>query len=213
MVTQVSTLYFQSYQMAYDLAKKAEQCFRHELGVRDTNYIQFGYWDSLKKGLLAGERLQKDLRRLEVAYLETNRREFELTKHVSLAQLNPLALFQLRQSGTCDFILPEIIFDLDHPGHYLRRVKAVSLTVPCVAGPYASVAAKLTMLENHVRISTTMVKVGNKDTYARQGLNDTRFAHDLVGIQSIATSSGQRDAGLFERSLGMNVIFRSKVLA
>jgi hypothetical protein len=28
----------------------------------------FGYWDSLKKGLLAGEKLQYDLRRLETAY-------------------------------------------------------------------------------------------------------------------------------------------------
>ena len=198
MVSQIATLYFQTYQMAYELAKKAEQCFRHELGIQESHYIQFGYWDSLKKGLLAGERLQKDLRRLELAFLELHRREFELTKHISLAQLNPVALLQLKQTGTCEFTIPEVLFDLDYPGHYMRRIKSVSLTIPCVVGPYTTVAAKLTLLENRIRTSTA--KKNNK--YAYQGLDDERFVHDLVGSQSIATSSGQQDAGLFELNFG-----------
>ena len=53
MITQMSTLYFQSYQLAFDVAKRAERCFRYELGLSNSNYIQFGYWDSLKKGLLS----------------------------------------------------------------------------------------------------------------------------------------------------------------
>lgn len=77
-VGQISEVYFRTYKLAYDLAKRAERCFRFELGLQDSNYIQFGYWDSLKKGLLSGEKLQYDLRRLEAAYLEQNRREFEL---------------------------------------------------------------------------------------------------------------------------------------
>src|SRR5690606_32884248 len=81
-IGQIAGVYFQSYQLAYDLAKRAERCFRFELGLQDSSYISFGYWDSLKKGLLSGEKLQYDLRRLESAYIEGNRREFELTKHV-----------------------------------------------------------------------------------------------------------------------------------
>lgn len=106
MATQISTLYFQTYQLACDLAKQTEKCFRHELGISDGDYIQFGYWDSLKKGLLAGEGLQKDLRRLQAAYLEMDRREFELTKHISLNELNPMALLELKQIGTCQFVVP-----------------------------------------------------------------------------------------------------------
>lgn len=50
MIGQISTVYFQSYQLAYDLAKKAEQCYQYELGeFGNSNFIQFGYWDSLKK--------------------------------------------------------------------------------------------------------------------------------------------------------------------
>ena len=35
MIGKISTTYFQSYQLAYDAAKKAEQCFRYELGLSD----------------------------------------------------------------------------------------------------------------------------------------------------------------------------------
>src|SRR5262247_336801 len=80
MIGQLSTVYFQSYQLAYDLAKRAERAFRVELGLTDSNFIQFGYWDSLKKGLLAGEKLHYDLKRMEMAYLDQNKREYEITK-------------------------------------------------------------------------------------------------------------------------------------
>jgi hypothetical protein len=90
MTGQIANVYFSCYQLAYDMAKRAEKAFRNELGVDgSTSFIQFGYWDSLKKGLLAGENLSLDLKRLEVAYLERNRREYEISKQVSLLQLDP----------------------------------------------------------------------------------------------------------------------------
>jgi hypothetical protein len=51
MVDQISTVFFQCYQMAYDLATQAEAAFRFERGLTTSSYIQFGYWDSLKKGI------------------------------------------------------------------------------------------------------------------------------------------------------------------
>jgi hypothetical protein len=194
MLGQLASVYFQSYQLAYDLARKAERAFRHELGLQDSNFIQFGYWDSLKKGLLAGERLSHDLKRMEVAYLDKNRREFEVTKHVSVAQVDPLALVTLRQTGTCVVSLPEALFDLDYPGHYMRRTKSVSVSIPCVAGPYASVSCTLSLLRSSVRHSNTLL--GGKK-YARDA-EDPRFTDSFGAIQSIATSSGQNDSGMFE---------------
>jgi Tc toxin complex TcA C-terminal TcB-binding domain len=76
---------------------------------------------------------------MEIAYLEQNRREYEITKHVSLNQVDPLALMQLRQTGACSVRLPEALFDLDFPGHYMRRIKSVSVSIPCVTGPYTGV--------------------------------------------------------------------------
>ena len=64
---------------------------QHELGS-DKTFIQNTYWDNLKKGLLAGDRLLGDIKQMEVSYMTQNKREYELTKNVSLAQLDPLAL-------------------------------------------------------------------------------------------------------------------------
>src|SRR5262245_21091131 len=96
---EIYTIYFQCYQMAYDLAKKAEKAFRFERGLTDSNFIQFGYWDSLRKGLLSGERLYLALKQMESAYLEQNKREYEITKHVSLLLHDPVALIALKETG------------------------------------------------------------------------------------------------------------------
>ncbi|WP_157979563.1 Tc toxin subunit A-related protein [Kribbella monticola] len=194
MVNQISTVYFQSYQLAYDLAKRAEQSFRYELGLPTSNYVKFGYWDSLRKGLLAGERLSYDLNRLEAAHLEQNKREYELTKHVSLAQFDPVALLSLRENGECHVDLPEALFDLDFPGHYFRRIKSVSLSIPCVAGPYTSIACTLTLTGNQLRADSTLL--GGK--YPRDtSVEDPRFRDGIGAVQSIATSDAQHDDGMF----------------
>jgi hypothetical protein len=204
-VGQISGVYFQSYRLAYDLAKRAERCFRFELGLQDSSYINFGYWDSLKKGLLSGEKLQYDLRRLETAYLEQNRREFELTKHVSLLLLDPLALVKLRETGRCFINLPEEIFDLDYPGHYFRRIKSMSITLPCVVGPYTTISCTLRLLRNSIRVDTTNGEDSN-GPYPRNvdenGLptDDIRFIENNIPVKAIATSNALNDNGMFELS-------------
>ncbi|GAA1704218.1 hypothetical protein GCM10009745_59670 [Kribbella yunnanensis] len=194
MAGQLSTSYFQAYQLAYDVAKRAERAYRHELGVDDSNFVKFGYWDSLHKGLLAGERLGVDLNRMDAAYLEANAREFELTKRISIAQLDPEALQSLKQTGRCFVSLPEALFDLDNPGHYLRRIKSLGVTVPCVAGPYTGVHLTATLLRSSVRVDP---RAGN---YPRKP-SDPRFRDQAGAVQSIVTSAGQEDSGLFEVNL------------
>ncbi len=194
MVGQIATVYFQSYQLAYDASKRAERAYRYELGLEDSNFVQFGYWDSLKKGLLAGERLFHDLKRLESAYLDLNRREYEITKHLSLAQIDPMALVKLRDTGQCIVDVSEELFDRDYPGHYMRRIKSARLTVPCVTGPYTGINCTLTLLRNSVRKTTSLA-----GGYLRTD-EDLRFRDSLGVIQSIATSHGQSDSGLFELS-------------
>ncbi|HVJ21273.1 MAG TPA: hypothetical protein VM686_37935, partial [Polyangiaceae bacterium] len=190
MTAQIAAVYFQAFQLAYDLAKRAERAFRFERGLSASSYIQFGHWDSLHKGLLAGERLGFDLKRLEMAWLEHDRREFELTRHVSLLLHDPVALMTLKAEGKCFVTLPEQFFDMDYPGHYMRRIKNVSVTLPCVAGPYTSVNCTLTLLSSKVRITS------NASGYANQGEQDV--VQGFTPVQSIATSHAQNDSGLFE---------------
>jgi Tc toxin complex TcA C-terminal TcB-binding domain/Neuraminidase-like domain/Salmonella virulence plasmid 28.1kDa A protein len=197
---QVAGLYFRAYQLAYDLAKRAEKAYRNELGLedKDSNYIQFGYWDSLKRGLLAGEKLSFDIKRMEAAYLDKNRREFEITKHVSLRRLAPDQLVLLRSTGESTFDIPEWLFDLDGSGQYMRRLKNVSLSVPCIVGPYMGMHCKLTQLKSEVRVKPI---ASNKDDYPRKSRDagdDTRFVDYQGAIESMVTSSGNNDSGLFE---------------
>lgn len=199
MAGEVAQVYFQSYRLAWAMARRAERAYGFELGISDSDFIQYGYWDSLKKGLLAGERLQFDLRRLDADYLERNRREFEITRHVSLQSVDPLALIRLRETGQCEFQLPEALFDLDFPGHYHRRIKSVAISVPCVTGPYTGVPCTLTLLRSSVRSDGDPGQGG----YARQvpPQDDTRFQDFFGAVQSVATSLGQNDSGLFETNL------------
>ncbi|HKO41664.1 MAG TPA: neuraminidase-like domain-containing protein [Pyrinomonadaceae bacterium] len=187
MASELSKTYFQVYQMAYQIAKQAEKTFQHELGPDESSltFIQPTYWDSLRKGLLAGEQLNHDLRRMETAHLEANRRELEITKHISLLQLDPAALLELRETGGCDIHIPEVLFDLDFPGHYFRRIKSARVTIPCVTGPYTSVSATLSLTGSWIRKAA-----------------DTAAAAESVVTalpqMAIATSSGRDDSGTFE---------------
>ncbi|SCG63995.1 neuraminidase-like domain-containing protein [Micromonospora humi] len=193
---QLSGLYHQAYQHAYELARQAERCHRFERGLTDgATIVRAGAWDSLRKGLLAGERLHLQLQQLQRAHADLDVRDHELTKHVSLRQHAPLALIRLRETGRCEIDLPELLFDLDHPGHYLRRVKSVSLTVPAVVGPYGGVNARLVMLSNETRVSPAL-RAGRYERDADG--DDPRFVRDFAAVQQIATSGGQNDSGLFE---------------
>lgn len=188
MVAQISATYFQAYQFAYDVSKRAEKCLNFELPWINTpggSFVRFGYWDSLKKGLMSGEKMQYDLRKMEIAYLEANTRELELTKHFSLAMENPAQLLELRETGSCFLVCTQDMFDLDYPGHYMRRVKSVSISIPCVAGPYTTIAATLT--QSACEIEDASGTIPPSPTYTSPSM--------------VAMSGAQNDSGVFELSL------------
>jgi Tc toxin complex TcA C-terminal TcB-binding domain/Neuraminidase-like domain len=195
---QAASVYFQSYQLAYDMAKRAEKSLQLEIGDPSATFIQFGYWDSLKKGLLAGERLSNDIRRMEAAYLNRHIRELEITKNVSLALVSPVSLLQLKESGACTVTLPEWMFDMDYPGLIRRRIKSVSISVPCVVGPYTSLNCTLSLTRHGIRL-TDAVAAPDAASYGDALVGgDERFYNSPAPAVGIATSNGQNDSGMFE---------------
>jgi hypothetical protein len=189
MVSKQSSVYFQAYQRAYQLGVQAQAAFRRELGPAEQSltFVQSMNWDTLRKGLLAGELLHEQLRQMEVAYIGASARELEITKHVSLFQLDPAALLELRQKGSCRFHVPEVFFNLDFAGHYFRRIKSVRLTIPCIVGPYANVSATLRLLDSWTRTNTD---VSDRLQPVRDGVASPQTA--------IATTSANQDSGTFE---------------
>jgi Tc toxin complex TcA C-terminal TcB-binding domain/Neuraminidase-like domain/Salmonella virulence plasmid 28.1kDa A protein/Fibronectin type III domain len=192
MVNKISYIYNQSYNMAYDIAKKAEKAYQFETGNETSNFIQFGYWDNLKNGLLAGESLHADLKTLEKAYIDQNKRYFEITKTISLTMINPKALLDLTEKGSCTFELHDLLFDMDFPGHFRRTIKSVSITIPCVVGPYSSVNAVLTLISSRIRTDTKTL--GNPEDF----YSEKHYKSNYSSSQSIATSHAQNDSGVFE---------------
>ena len=197
---QLSNLYYQYYRFALDTARKAEQTMKWELmrpELDAATYIQANYWDSGHQGLLAGEALHLDLKRMDLDYHNYNLRELELTRHVSLRQLDPIALLSLKMTGACTITIPEWLYDRDCPGHYMRRIKTVAVSVPSVVGPYTSINCTLTLQHSSVRVSPQKAS-----KYQRDPANaDPRFIDYSGSIQSIVTSGAVADSGMFETNL------------
>lgn len=186
LATTMSRVYRAAYNAASDVATMAQRAYAFERDETAT-FVEPDNWKFDKAGLLAGERLTLQLQQMENAFLHDNERTYEITQAVSMSLVSPAALIDLRAKGTCEFTVPEVLFDLAYPGQFKRLIKSVRVSIPAVAGPYQNVSAKLTLVESKVR------KVATLDP------------GDLVTLPvqttpSIATSTAQGDSGLFELS-------------
>jgi hypothetical protein len=114
-----------------------------------------------------------------------------------LRQLDPIELLTLRSVGSCQVTVPEWLYDRDYPGHYLRRIKIVVVSVSRDGVAEAQVFCTLSLIRSSIR-KTAILKGGE---YLRQGAEDDRFVDYMGAIQSIVTSSRTRDNGMFETDL------------
>jgi hypothetical protein len=211
---ETAALHGKMYELARHLAEEAQRAFNFELGHLNRNFLCREDWDNLHEGLLAGERLELALQRMDAEYLDCNRREYELTKHISLALQFPLQFLRLKLTGCCEIEIPEWMFDMDYPGHYLRRIKCFSMTIPCVTGPYTGVHCRLTLLSSQTRIdpclSCSVTDCCHEkpvspcdchhepEEHYEPCRGDRRVVRSYGAREAIATSSGRNDAGLFE---------------
>jgi hypothetical protein len=187
MVGQLSALHYQAYKLAYDMAKKAERAYAIERGDGTSpGIIQFGHWEGSKRGLLAGQRLALELKKLDAAYIDNVKSEYEITKTISLTELAPEKFLALIGKEKCSFIIPETEFDLDFPGHYLRRCKSMAVTAAHVSPAGDSIQLKATLTASKVRRTAKLP--GELDV-------------DPSNITAMVTSSGVNDTGLFETNL------------
>jgi hypothetical protein len=89
----------------------------------------------------------------------------------------------------------------------MRRIKNVTLTIPCVVGPYTGVHCRLTLLSSTTRVDPRLADPplgccdGGSPSNGYQALpDDPRIVKAYAATEAIATSSGQNDSGLFELS-------------
>lgn len=198
---QLCATYFQAFGLAMQAAQQAQSAYWFELDS-EQSFINYNYWNNLYKGLSAGQALRLSLNRLDAAYRSGDSRRLEIEKTISLGMIDPAALYKLKTTGECDFCLNEVIFDYDYPGHYARKIKNISISIPVVLGPYQNIKATLTQLWNAVVIGGQNI---NAAVDALLDHPNQEPPHTIDGLrvswafnnQAIAISKGIDDSGLF----------------
>jgi Tc toxin complex TcA C-terminal TcB-binding domain len=87
----------------------------------------------------------------------------------------------------------------------MRRIKNVTMTIPCVVGPYTGVHCRLTLLSSKTRVDPRLIEPPHTcchDDSWKNGYqampDDSRIVPMYGATEAIATSSGQNDSGMFE---------------
>ena len=199
--TEIGKIYKIMFQLAVKVARKAEKCYHFEIGDTEENpksaksFIKGSgcYWDGLYSGLLAGEKLLADLHAMEVAFLENDRNELEITRPVSLKEVfvesganngNLTALDEISvMNGPVfeyEFTIGNECIDSDFPNHYFRRIRDVRIQIKLKNG------CSKTFLNAELSLTSNEIKVKSRDVIANR-----------IGIKTLATSTAHLDAGIF----------------
>jgi Tc toxin complex TcA C-terminal TcB-binding domain/F5/8 type C domain len=144
------------------------------------------YAEREKRDLLAAEQLLTDVNKLDQHRLATEKRRKELTKLISLASVAPVELQHLRNQGWLECTTPLSWFDRDFPGHYLRLIKSVSLTIVGLIPPGEAIHA-------------TLANDGLSRAIVGPPFDETRLIQRLPEAISVTTASN--GTGLFELRL------------
>jgi hypothetical protein len=149
-------VYASFLQQATAVAQLAEQQLQFERQMDRRFIIQSDYWSSPRsleatllgettdrRGLTGSARLLQDLSLLDQYAFSTDRRKHELSKTISLAQMSPVEFQQFRERGTLPFVTQMEWFDRDFPGHYLRLIKRVRVSVLALVPPVDGIRATL----------------------------------------------------------------------
>lgn len=196
LTAQLSTFYYALYDNVHSLCLAAEACWQYETACSQ-QFFQGEAWHHTSRGLLSAEGLKLNLIKMNTAYLQHTPRELEISKTVSLRhRLIECSVMTegpgaeatktwvehqagLVSGGTIGFALTQALLDEDYPGHTLRRIKHVSVSLPATLGPYEDIKATLTQTRNEIRMPDGTIRT------------------DFRAHQQIALSRGLDDDGLF----------------
>lgn len=187
-------------QQATAMARLAQSQLAFERQDKSLSVIQYDYWRAPsegaasngagnpapdRRGITGSVRLLQDIYELDQYAFETNRRKLQLTKTISLATLAPSEFETFRATGVMPFVTPMNLFDQDFPGHLLRLIRRIRVSVVALIPPTQGIRASLS--------STGLSRVAVGD--GALGFQRVIVRHDP---EAIALSSPLNATGLFE---------------
>lgn len=96
-----------------------------------------------RRGITGSARLLQDITALEQYAFDSERRLLNLSQTFSLARLAPLEFEEFRGTGEINFATTLRLFDEGFPGHYLRLIKRVRVSVVALIPPTQGIRATL----------------------------------------------------------------------
>ena len=199
LVKQMTKLSKTMCKLTTKVAKMAEKCYHFEIGDTDMgkgkSFISNSYWDGAYSGLLSADRLIADLHAMEIAYMENDKNELEITRPVSLSELESLyqdvvvqsPLSEIKQYAATKFTIPLQLYSSDFGGHYFRRIRDVKVEV--VAPKYRGY-----FLNAELSLNSDFLDLKQKETYIE----------NRVGVQTMATSMAHVHDGKFDFNFKMD---------
>ncbi len=153
----LSEVYSYFLQQATAMAQLASNQLAFERQERPPAFIQSDYWQAPKdvatqnenqeepdrRGITGSARLLQDIYQLDQHAFETNKRKLQLVENFSLARLFPYEFQRFRETGVLPFATPMSLFDRGFPGHYLRLIKRVRVSVVGLIPPTEGIRASL----------------------------------------------------------------------
>ncbi|SFN74059.1 Tc toxin subunit A [Xenorhabdus japonica] len=193
----LAALYAPAYDAVLSMCLTAERSWRYEVGdYQRQGFIKTTAWNDSYRGLLAGESLQLDLLQMESAWLQRNERHLNIKKTISLSDLlsgNELKN-QIVNKKAVSFNLDSKLFDNNYPGHYLRQVKQISVSISLDSLNLDSVlsseiSAILTQTSSSTLTNADMDGVNWLYDPTRKAGNSKNVVNNLRAQQQIALSS------------------------
>jgi hypothetical protein len=136
-----------------------------------------------RRGMTGSTRLLQDLTKLDQFAFTTDKRRHQITRTISLAMLDPVAFQMFRSTGVLPFATPMELFDRDFPGHYLRLIKRVRVSVFALVPPAEGIKATLS---------------GSSTSRVIRGPQPFEEATIVRDPESVALSGTINATGLFE---------------
>lgn len=163
----------------------AERALAFELQNQALRTIRFDYFDPRRDGLLGATQLQTDLKTLENMRLTYMQRRLQLSKTISLAHLLPIAFQLFKSTGSILFNTLRSLFDHEFPGHYLRLIKSVKISVIALIPPHNGIRATL----RNSGMSTVVVGPPYSNTFVPHTIQRNP--------EAVALSAPMQSTGLF----------------
>lgn len=174
------------------------------------------------KGITGSARLAQDIYVLDQHALSTDRRALNLSQSFSLGRLMPAEFEAFRRTGQLTFATPMLWFDEGFPGHYMRMIKKMRVSVSALIPP--SIGIRATLLNNGLSrvvtpqagFSTTVIQqppqmvaltspIGATGVFELDTQTDLLYPFEGTGVDTVWSLELPRAANPFDFDTLMDV--------